>query len=440
MSGYIFLGLLAFFTAAAIFRPWLGIVGYYSFVFLVPQWNWRWLIDYDTPMQKWIAGSLIIGFLINNFPGQKIAGVAKTALLGIILFFLLSLASSLQSINPDASSFWLSIVWKIVLIVLLTVKLIDTDQKRWTLLWVVCLSQGYNAFRITEDYLLIGYCRFVRKTDWAYLGSNQNSIIATVLAAISVTLLFYSNKLWQKITAFGIFALQAHEVMLMESRGCYLGLGASFLVAVYIAPKHGANKFFIVSTLIAGSILAGPPVVKEFQSIFEAQEERDDSAASRFDLWNAGFAITMDFPILGVGPHCGQYLVPKYAPAFQPLPNKALHNIFFEISTGSGLIALGTAMCFYLYPLLHCVKKLKEVRGTTHEPYFFLCIVGTIAFLVSNQFSSGVFLEASYFISAITCACLTAIKQPITLASSPKSDPRIMKAYRSINSLERTGQ
>jgi O-antigen ligase len=171
-------------------------------------------------------------------------------------------------------------------------------------------------------------------------------------------------------------------------------------------PKNKNTIGMMILALILVSLLVGPSVVEEFSSIFKKGDDLDSSASSRMDLWRAGWLITMEYPLLGVGPYAGQRLVPMYLPYEIDRTYKGLHNLFFEISTGSGLPA---AILFVLFSLLPWLSSLfillrrHQFKALPPElkASFFAALIGLFGFWICNMFSSGSLVEGSYVLAVI---------------------------------------
>ena len=412
MLGFIFV-FVAFFAicACALTRPWVGIVGFYGFVMLEPEWNWRWSLPPDFGFQKWIFACLLIGWVINGFPGQSLRGWPGVACAAFAGFLGLAWISSQQSIDPVLSEFFMDNMWKIVVTAILAVRLLDAPHKIWAMLWTVSIAHGYNAYGITREYLDLGWCQYVYKTHWAWEGSNQVANLAVCASAASLALLFYAPKTWQKGVAGLIFLLQAHQVMLLESRGCMLGMIGLAATAVILMPKTRVNIRMVVLATIGVGMLAGPSVVEQFQSIFVAEDQLDTSADSRKKLWKAGAAITADYPLLGVGPLASERLVPLYYEGGLTTKQKALHNLVFEISTGSGILPTLLYFSFFLIPGIRAFLLMRRPAVHQFAPpalqaALFAASAGLGGFLIANQFSAGALMEGSYTLAATGLAAI----------------------------------
>ena len=402
MGGVLISGLFFICSIVALINPWIGITAFYGFYFLNPEWNWRWAIPRDSGFQKWLLICTLIGFLVQGFRGQeyrKLIGFGIASLLG---YLGISYLSANQSIDPDFSEFYMGVVWKVILTTILAIRLLDSPRKLIIFMWVVVLAHGYNSYQINKSYFEVGFSIYVYRTNWAWTGSNQWSNKTLCVTAIAIALVFFSRKKWQSVLAGSLALMMCHEIMLLESRGVMLGALVTGLVTFYFIPKTMANNSLFLLGLIGVSALAGPSVVGEFTSSFQDEEQLDVSAASRFDLWRAGYQIMVDHPLLGVGPYAASRLVPQYLSMDRT--NKGLHNLWFEIACGSGVIAGVLFFTFFFVTIISSwmVLKSKLAKIVLEERAATLaCVSGLSGFLVCNMFSAGALVEGSYVLAIL---------------------------------------
>jgi|694.fasta_scaffold118265_2 O-antigen ligase len=393
----------------AIVRPYIGMLVFYAFVFLEPEWNWRWVIARDAGFQRYLAGFTILGWLLHGgrFPRRKTN--VTLAMMCLLLFLILAWISSFFTISVPFTEFYMGILWKIIAMSLLAIAILDSERKIVVLAWVIVFCQGYNAYQINLQYFTDGFCRFATQSNWGYKGDNNLYSIFTLPAAGLAAGFAMFSKTWkEKAIAGFILLLQAHQVMLLESRGGMLGGIAMIAFLIYLVPKTSLNLTIVGVGLILGSVLVGPPVVKEFMSSFESSDSLDSSASSRFSTWKAGMDITLDYPLFGVGPYAGQVLVPQYYEKSDRKDAKGLHNLFFEISSGCGIPAVILYFSFFGIIAFSSWKLIRR-SGTMNENRRAVltgALVGNAGYLVSSMFSSGALLESSYICASLSAAIL----------------------------------
>ncbi len=413
MGFYIIYAALIASCGAAIMRPAYGCIAFYLFVTLDPAWNWHWAFPVDPGFQKWIAIATLIGFAFQMKQIRFFTIESKYATLALVAFFVLAFTSATNSLFQDRGFFYLNVLWRVLLMVVISLLTI-TDRKTALYLAFACiLGQGYNSLRINEDYFRLGYCRYATIANWSMKGLDNNgySILTIPLMAISMGFAFAPVNWKLRIVAGGIAILQVHQLMLMESRGGMLGAMLTLVICAWYVPKSMSTIWVLVAGFIVGSALAGPPVVKEFASVFKKQGERDASAESRFHLWKAGAEIVADYPLLGVGPDASRFYVLNYF-EFNPEPwrtDKALHNLFFEVSCDNGLPAAAIYFSYFLFSWYSIWRSRKALlRGDPISCALALSVLaGVPGYFLASMFSSGSLIETSYILPILGCALLS---------------------------------
>lgn len=391
-------------------RPHIGVIAFFGLYLLQPEWNWRWTVLRTFHHQDILAIATLMGTLFTFGRGNRPTRIAMFSYGALIAFLGLAFVSFTQTINVTASWFYLDILWKAVLMSTLAAFLLDSPKKILAMLWVITISHGYNAYQINLQYFQDGVSIYAQSR-WGVLDNNTYSILTVPLIACSGALAVYSRHFWQRTFAGGIAVMQIHQIMLTESRGGMLGGMLMVIVFVLNIPRSRNAYLAIATLLLCGSILAGPSVVEEFKSSFVANEELDSSAASRFELWKIGWRITRENTLLGVGPYCGRFLVPGYWETPLGQDTKALHNLFFEISTGCGLPAAILYVAHFAIPwiaivLLHWRKQTFRPKDHPLGAPMLAVIAGQIGFWASSMFSSGALIESTYVCSAIGVATI----------------------------------
>jgi hypothetical protein len=272
----------AFANLRAIFTPWIGYLGYAVFVVLCPQWNWRWGWDKSIDYQKFLAITTIIGTVLTGAFSNKISGVSRKSIFAIATFLAISFLSSLQTIDAALTEFYFDKIWKIVVMCVLGILLIDDSRKLLWLVAMIVLSQGWNAYNVNELYYKWGIR--VDNFTWNYNDNNTYAVSTVTIMALSFAIMLVYKNLWLRLFTGLIFVLQMHQIMILQSRGTMLGgIALGVLGFIFMPKTKYAFQVFGVG-LLCGLILAGPSVVEEFTSAFKPKDELDLSAASRFDL------------------------------------------------------------------------------------------------------------------------------------------------------------
>ncbi len=388
-----------------IFRPHIALLAVYGFAVLVPTWNWRWSVPEDFGFQKYFVASCVVGLLFTGFRGNRLRGGAAWGAAGLAAYLGLSYLSGTASVSPTNSDWFLDQMWKIVLIAILGIIVLDSPGKIVAAVWVGIVAQVYNAYQINTDYFSNGYT-LIASQGWAYLDNNAYTLATLPIVALALALVLSAPKVWQRGLAAAILVLQLHQIMLLESRGGMIGACALGCLAVAFMPKTRLNAVGVAAGAVLVAALAGPPVLAEFSSSFKSEGELDSSAESRYGLWEAGAKIVLDWPLLGVGPDAARRLVPSYYPGGLATSDKALHNLVFDIACGSGIPA---AVCYFSFFGAGWWAVWRIRKSAFHETHWvqtvrIAVLSGIPGYLIGSMFSSGALLESSYLLPIIGLA------------------------------------
>ena len=408
MTAYAAWTLFALLAVAALRWPWIGVSAYMTYVTLGPDSHYGYLFPSALSTQRILGGAVFAGLLLNASPRFPLAPPAKWAARSLTAFMLVASASALDSLFPDKSWWFWDHFWKIWLVVLLAVRLLDTPAKVMATIWMIVLAQAYNALLVNREYFSLGYS-VTREAGRHFLDNNTYGLSTLPPMALAAALAIYCRPVWQRALAGAILALQVHQMLLLDSRGGMTSMIGMFLIGFLLMPKRVDTLAGSAIVLVLGLSLAGPHVVQRFESIFAKEEKLDESAMSRYDLWAAGWQIMNDYPVLGAGVFAGERLVPKYT-RFKEDKEKALHNLALDIGSGTGYLGLACYLAFFGFGWACAMKLvfLDQAPPAWAGAAGLGVAAGLPAYWFGSTFSSSALIEAPYFAVALA-ACAYSI-------------------------------
>jgi len=390
----------------SLFRPSVGAVGYIGFVAFTPQWLWRFQLDSTFPFQKWIAVCLIVGWLFSFLKTKNLDRSSLIPLGSLALVLGLAHLSSLQSYAPEQSEFFLRQFNKIVLMTLLITLTLSSGVALRSAIWVMAVGITFNAFEINSDYYQRGYS-LVNQDGWSNMNANAYALVMLIGVFLTFCLAVHAKSSLTTIAWLLSSLINTHAIMIVESRGAMLGLIAgALMLLVFMRPT--SRNFMLTAAIGFGILfLTGPVVVKEFSSIFA--EKLDNSGESRFYIWDAGVRLTLDYPMLGVGPWAGECLLPTYYSGTDKLGTDkiALHNLELEVSTGMGIPAVIAYLIFFFVPWNSARKILWQQRRTPSQlasATVQCAVIAIPGYWVASQFNSGALVEIPYLFVSVLIA------------------------------------
>jgi putative inorganic carbon (HCO3(-)) transporter len=185
----------------------------------------------------------------------------------------------------------------------------------------------------------------------------------------------------------GVFT--ANALVLTRSRGAFLGVLASGVAAAILAPRKHRPVIWaaIVVAAIGGLYLADEAFWSRAGTITASAEERDASASSRLEIWEAAVRMTKDHPF-GIGAGNFFQTISRYNPLHV---GRDTHNTYLRCAAEVGVpgIALLLLLIFNAFRCLwRLFRDVRELPGgqsgqTLYVAYGLLvslvaCLVGCI--------------------------------------------------------------
>jgi probable O-glycosylation ligase (exosortase A-associated) len=187
----------------------------------------------------------------------------------------------------------------------------------------------------------------------SFLGDENDFCLALNIILPYVFFSFYfMGGVPRKLALLLVLGLLLFAITSTNSRGGFLGLVA---VAVYCwlsSPRKLASLVLIV--VVSGPVLLMVPQSywDEMKTI-ETSTENDDTGAQRLYLWNMGWKMFTDNPILGVGPTNYQWNSFKYESPDQQsrglhVWGKGSHSLYFTLLPEQGIVGTGLFVAILL--------------------------------------------------------------------------------------------
>lgn len=182
--------------------------------------------------------------------------------------------------------------------------------------------------------------------------ANSTGAFLATYAALSLGIYLAWKGDKRRYLFLGLGAAGAIATAGTRSRGGFLALGASFLLTAFAKNKLVAILLIVMAVTYQQWMPA--PLLARFDVAYkvsdEGQIEAADTAASRIEIWKAGFRTIPDYPLgLGFGKYA--FIVPIYGlEEIMHRPMKNAHNDFvlvtveFSVLGGLVLLALLAAM------------------------------------------------------------------------------------------------
>lgn len=387
---------LAGLVPASLFRPWIGVLGWFWIAYMVPH-SLTWGFGRTLPLAAMVAGATLLGFFFSRDRKQ----LPRTLSVFFMLAFSVDIViSTLVAYDPALSWGKLDWVGKGLLMTFVTMCLFQ-DRARLRYLYLVpAVSLGFHGLKGGLWVLRTGGGSLLWGPDFSFFADNNTFGLALCMSLPLVLYLAREEpRPWLKRGLKGVFGLTVLAIPFTYSRGAFLGLVVILVVLVWRSPWRLRFTLAIVLAAFILTPLAPDRLKARIESIMEQDSAgtRDASATGRLEAWETAWRIAITHPFFGDG--------------FRVLWNDAVwdrfygsgylavrdaHSLYFEVLAEHGL--LGFAI--YLGILVSTLSSLRHIRRRWrgHPEHGYLSHYAEMTQLSLYPYLvAGAFLGVAYF-------------------------------------------
>jgi probable O-glycosylation ligase (exosortase A-associated) len=278
----IFFGVLPFVFS----RPYVGIYIWSWMGFMNPH-RLTYGFAYEFPFAQIIAIVILVSMLRLKEP-VRVPWTRETILL--LVFILWMFFTTFFAFNSDGAWEQWDKVWKIQLMLFVTLMLIDTKQKLDWLIWVIVLSLGLYGVKGGIFTIMTGGSFRVMGPAGSFIGGNNEIALALIM---TIPLMRYlqlqAKKVWIHQGVTVAMLLTGVAVIGTQSRGALVGMA---VMGTFLWLKSRNRLFTLLSILVVVGALAAimPQEWYDRMATIETFEE-DRSALTRINAWWMAFNI-----------------------------------------------------------------------------------------------------------------------------------------------------
>jgi len=309
----------------------------------------------------------------------------------VLLIGIAGLLSIPLAIDPsEAWNTFVDFLIKTILIFIVLVNVIRTEQRMKLLMYLVLGVSIYLSIHVITDYQAGVFTIGSEETNTLRIGGaikglfeNSNDLALHLVTMIPLAfMLGQENKNpLRKIVFWGTTLLMIAAVIITFSRGGFIGL---IVMALVLVRKLGRrNKSLALGALVLGVVffLAVAPgaYAGRLATIFDSASDLTGSSSQRTEVLKRSIWVTLRYPLFGVG--LGNF----HHKSAQEL---GTHNAYTQVSSEMGI----AAMVFYIMFLVHPLRKLRMIERELFErnenSRFYYFAIGIQASLVGYMVAS----------------------------------------------------
>jgi len=381
----IFFGMLPFVFS----RPYVGIYIWSWMGFMNPH-RLTYGFAYEFPFAQIIAIVILVSMLKLKEP-MRVPWTRETVLL--LTFVLWMLFTTFFALNSDGAWEQWDKVWKIQLMLFVTLMLIDTKQKTDWLIWVIVLSLGFYGVKGGIFTIAHGGAFRVQGPGGSFIGGNNEIALALIM---TIPLMRYlqlqAKNVWIHQGVTVAMLLTGVAAIGSQSRGALVGIG---VMGIFLWLKSRNRLFTLLSILVVAGTLAAimPQEWYDRMSTIETYEE-DNSAMRRINAWGMAYNIAVN-RITGAGFEAyTPWAIRQFAP--DPSMGADAHSIYFEIMAEHGFIGFAMFMLLALFTW-NTGNSIRRLAKRRPETRWAVDLAGMIQVSMIGYAGSGAFLGLAYF-------------------------------------------
>ena len=370
-------------------RPWLGILLWSWLGYMNPH-RLAWGFAYSLPFSMIVGLVTIVAFMASK--EEKVMTWTRETVV-LLVFIGWMLFTTFFAFYPDLAWMQWDKVWKIQLMVFLTVLIITDRQKLHWLVWVIVLSFGFYGVKGGIFTILNGGAYRVQGPTGTFIAGNNELALALVMTIPLIRYLhLQETRRLFKMGLASAMVLTGVAAIGSQSRG---GLVAMVAMGLFLWLKS-RNKivtglYMAIAVLIMASVM--PQAWYDRMNTINTYEE-DQSTLGRFNAWHTAFNLAKD-RITGGGFETFQGpTFRQYAP--DPWNVRDVHSIYFEQMGEHGFIGLALLL---LLGLLAWIRAQQIINRCKNDPErkWGADLAAMIQVSLIGDAAGGTFLGMSYF-------------------------------------------
>ena len=398
----IFFGVLPF----AISRPYIGIYIWCWLGFMNPH-RLTYGFAYDFPFAQIIA-IVIFGSMLKLRVPVRVPWTRETVLL--LIFVLWMLFTTFFAMNTDGAWNQWDKVWKIQLMIFVTLMLIDTKQKLDWLVWVIVLSLGLYGVKGGIFTITTGGAFNVQGPAGSFIGGNNEIGLALIMTIPLMRYLQLQAKhVWVHQGVTVAMLLTGIAAIGSQSRGALVGMS---VMGIFLWLKSRNRFFTLLSVLVVVGALAAimPQAWYDRMATIETYEE-DGSAMTRINSWWMAYNVASD-RITGGG---FEIFFPGGFRLYAPPGGAAdAHSIYFEVMAEHGFIGFAMFMLLAWFTW-NTGSRIRRLTRRRQETKWASDLAGMLQVSMIGYAASGAFLGLAYFDLYYTLIAIMVICKMVSL-------------------------
>lgn len=373
-------------------NPYVGVLTWSWLSYMNPH-RLTWGPAYSFPFAQLVAGTLLVSLFLDKekkrFPMNGLVGLW-------IVFLIWTVITSATAIYPDRAWDFEIQIFKIQIIIFLSLWIMGSDHRIKLMVWVIFFSIGFFGIKGGIFTLTTGGVGRVYGPAGSFIDDNNHLAVAMLMV---LPLGFYLRKhevtkTWQKHAMTAALLLVTLSVIASYSRGAFLAIAA---VAVYLWWKTpGKALTGMVGVVVLAVLVLFMPQSWHDRMSSIGDYENDASSQERLNSWGYSISIANDRLTGGGYRSWSRKTFKRWAK--NPNIVFVAHSIYFSVLADHGWPGLIMFFLLFVGGWRYAGRVSRFAAQSQHEdaPWIYdlanMIRVSIVAYAVG-----GAFLSLSYF-------------------------------------------
>ncbi len=360
------------------------------------------------PFAMIVALVTLVSLLISREP-KKIPWTRESIVL--LIFIAWMVLTTINSMYPELAWPYLNQVWKIQLMIFVTMMVMQSKERINQLVWVIAMSIGFYGVKGGIFTIVNGGVYHVRGPEGSFIGGDNEMGLALIM---TIPLLRYlqltTRNAWVRGFLSAAMILCAIATVGSQSRGALLGLVCDGCIPMAEKPQQDFHGDCWASSPLAwcswSCRSSGTIACRRYRPT-----RPDPSAMGRINAWKMAFNMAKDRPLGGGFDSFQDYSFALYAP--DPDDVHDSHSIYFEVLGEHGFVGLGLFLMLGLMTWRTASWVIARARRD-REKRWAADLAAMVQVSLVGYASAGAFLGLAYFdyyytLIAVVVLCKTLV-------------------------------
>lgn len=422
------LAILALGIAAGIRDRFAALLLYAWFALFRPQ-EWLW-VDISRFRLSLLLGLFLV---VPSFLSGVLPNVTHPLCAGGIAFLGAALLAQGQAVAPEIGWFWIDYLARLLLVCLLAVRILSTQERVLGFLGVVAASFIVHASVAGLDSIRSGGARITAGYAGSFVDNNGYAVAIAMVLFLAIGVGQNVRNRWARWALFGTVPLSGYALVSTFSRGGFLALGAGTATFLALQERRVASAGAAAALCLAAYLALPLPAgyLDRIESIRNYEEIGERSAISRPHFWRVAIDMVRDRP-LGIGLRNFESAYDAYDFSHGEFGRKRdVHSIYFqtlaETGIAGGAIFAGLIACSFVVLFRVRARARDPARSPEERQLLFTLANALIAsmtsFAIGGAFISLALNDVTWFSFAAIAGLDLASRRTAPLGPGPHPTP-----------------